>query len=113
MAWFMNLVDRVGYMRDWVIYGEPSRFWLAGFFFPQSFVTSVTQSAARAAQCEIDTLGLKVNFLDQVFITPTYSERLLNFTSPREPVKPPSRAVREFVVEVYGLTIQGARADHR
>lgn len=109
-SWFNNLVERVAYMRDWVIYNQPSKFWIAGFFLPQSFVTSVMQTASRASQCEIDSLGVKIDILEQTYISPCYSDRLLLF-SPEQGKKPTSRAMSQFTVEVYGMIIQGGRID--
>jgi dynein heavy chain len=37
-------VKRVETLRSWLVNGQPTTFWLSGFFFPQGFMTSVLQT---------------------------------------------------------------------
>ncbi len=42
---------------QWLYEGEPSAFWLPGFFFPQGFLTAVLQNHARRHRTPIDRLA--------------------------------------------------------
>lgn len=33
-SWFIDLIDRVAMMKKWLETGNPSSYWLSGFFFP-------------------------------------------------------------------------------
>lgn len=37
-SWVKDLHARIEFMRDWLINGQPSVFWMSGFFFPQARV---------------------------------------------------------------------------
>lgn len=63
-SWVMDLLERVKFMRRWLLLGGgrlPEAFWLAGFFFPQGFLTGVLQRYARKYKIPID--GLKFKFV--------------------------------------------------
>jgi dynein heavy chain, axonemal len=34
MSWFRDLLDRVIFMEQWLMHGQPVCFWISGFFFP-------------------------------------------------------------------------------
>jgi dynein heavy chain len=34
MSWYKDLIDRVAFMNEWLINGQPLSFWMSGFFFP-------------------------------------------------------------------------------
>lgn len=38
-SWFEDLIQRVDFMRNWLMQGHPKAFWLSGFFFPHGFMT--------------------------------------------------------------------------
>ncbi|KAJ1494155.1 hypothetical protein T484DRAFT_1766740 [Baffinella frigidus] len=39
--------------------GQPSSFWLPGFYYPQGFMTGALQTHARRYQVPIDTLNFQ------------------------------------------------------
>ena len=63
-SWVKDLHQRVAFMRDWVVTGEPMAFWISGFFFPQGFMTGTLQRHARKYQIPIDTLNFSFKVLD-------------------------------------------------
>ena len=90
-SWVKDLATRVKFMFDWIKYGSQSCYWLAGFFFPQSFLTSVLQSHARRHVVPIDTL---------VFTFEVTPWTLQEF-----------RKSEADGVFVYGMYLEGARWD--
>ena len=36
-SWISDLKERVKFMSDWLINGNPNCFWISGFYFPQGF----------------------------------------------------------------------------
>jgi dynein heavy chain len=38
-SWVKDFQQRMVFMREWMVSGEPKCFWLPGFFFPQGFMT--------------------------------------------------------------------------
>lgn len=58
-SWFKDYLRRVAFMRTWLTEGQPSCFWLPGFFFPQGFLTGVLQVHARKYTIPIDTLAFQ------------------------------------------------------
>lgn len=44
-------------IQDWYDHGQPSVFWLPGFFFTPSFTTAALQNFARRQKLAIDTVG--------------------------------------------------------
>lgn len=51
-------------MRSWSLNGQPSCFWLPGFFFPQGFLTGVLQNHSRKYQLPIDALTFAYDVTD-------------------------------------------------
>lgn len=58
-SWFKDFLRRVTFLRTWLTTGQPSCFWLPGFFFPQGFLTGVLQVHARKYTIPIDTLSFQ------------------------------------------------------
>jgi dynein heavy chain len=61
-SWVKDFIKRVEMISQWYTEGQPSTFWLPGFFFPQGnvgdigFLTGVLQNHARKWSIPIDTL---------------------------------------------------------
>jgi len=91
-SWFKDLIERVAFMQRWLTTGQPTSFWLSGFFFPQGFMTGCLQTHARNYQIPID----KLNFSFQVLLE----------EEPEDVEEPP-----EDGVYIYGLFMDGARWD--
>jgi len=36
-SWINDLKERVKFMGDWLLNGNPNCFWISGFYFPQGF----------------------------------------------------------------------------
>jgi len=56
-SWYKDLIDRVAFMSEWMINGQPNAFWMSGFFFPQGFMTGCLQTHARNYKIAIDKLS--------------------------------------------------------
>ncbi|KAI9095538.1 hypothetical protein DFS34DRAFT_182154 [Phlyctochytrium arcticum] len=63
-GWVKDFIKRTRMLRLWACTGQPSSFWLPGFFFPQGFLTGVLQNHARKYNIPIDTLTFKYQVLD-------------------------------------------------
>ena len=55
-SYIRDFNQRLTMLIDWYEKGVPTVFWLAGFFFMQSFTTAVKQNYARSAQLAVDEL---------------------------------------------------------
>ncbi|OMJ74343.1 hypothetical protein SteCoe_26764 [Stentor coeruleus] len=64
-SWVSDLKDRVSFMEEWLKKGNPSCYWLSGFFFPQSFITGTLQTYSRRTKTSIDRIKFSFNVLDQ------------------------------------------------
>lgn len=64
-SWFRDLCARVHFIRSWVQKGEPTCFWLPGFFNPSAFMTGMLQAFARAEGISVDKLGFSFVIVDQ------------------------------------------------
>ena len=56
-SWYADLIERVTFMNDWLVNGQPTSFWMSGFFFPQGFMTGCLQTHARNYKIAIDKLA--------------------------------------------------------
>ena len=91
-SWVKDLVDRVDFMRTWLVNGQPASFPLPAFFFPQGFMTASLQTYARKHKEAIDNLSFAFELLKQ---------------TPESITKGP-----EDGVYIYGLFLEGARLNH-
>merc|ERR1711981_1320601 len=55
-SWFKDLIVRVAFMERWIMDGNPTSYWMSGFFFPHGFMTGVLQTHARQYKIAIDRL---------------------------------------------------------
>jgi len=63
-AWFKDLVARIAFIRQWVVKGEPSVYWVGGFFNASAFMTGTLQAFARQHTVSVDKLGFSFSVLD-------------------------------------------------
>ncbi|KAI9202130.1 dynein heavy chain and region D6 of dynein motor-domain-containing protein [Polychytrium aggregatum] len=92
-AYVNDLVARIRFFQEWYEQGCPKAFWMAGFFFTQSFITATLQNYARKNTIPIDELGLEF----EVLKTPSdQAQQLL----------PPTSGVH-----VFGIFLEGGRWD--
>lgn len=40
-SWILDLKERVVFIREWLINGNPLSYWISGLFFPQGFLTGL------------------------------------------------------------------------
>eukprot|EP00818_Percolomonas_sp_WS_P004783 CAMPEP_0117442044 /NCGR_PEP_ID=MMETSP0759-20121206/3945_1 /TAXON_ID=63605 /ORGANISM="Percolomonas cosmopolitus, Strain WS" /LENGTH=4215 /DNA_ID=CAMNT_0005233913 /DNA_START=112 /DNA_END=12759 /DNA_ORIENTATION=- len=62
--YFADLIERVAFLRSWIVDGPPKVYWISCFFFPQGFMTSVLQTHSRKHQVSIDTLCFQTTVLN-------------------------------------------------
>jgi dynein heavy chain len=93
MPWVEDLNARVKFLRDWVIGGTPSVFWISGFSFPQAFITGTLQNYARKKKVAIDKISFDFKYMDD--------------TKPED-----VRSKPESGVYIYGIYLEGARWDY-
>jgi dynein heavy chain len=62
-SWVKDLHARIAFMSAWLRGGQPSAYWLSGFFFPQGFMTGALQNHARKYAIPIDTLAFSFRIL--------------------------------------------------
>lgn len=65
MAWVEDLKKRLGFFDNWIKSGNPAVFWFSGFFFPQSFLTSLLQNFARKHKVPIDSLKFDIEISEK------------------------------------------------
>merc|ERR1712071_270686 len=92
-SYFSDLLQRLAFFKGWYEEGQPAIFWLPAFFFPQSFLTGVLQTAARKRHVPVDCLSHHCRVL-----------KLSQDTIEQQP--PPNEGVY-----VRGLFLAGARWD--
>jgi dynein heavy chain len=59
-----DLLARLRLFSDWYDTGQPSIFWISGFFFTPSFTTAALQNFARANTFAIDTVDFEMEMLE-------------------------------------------------
>lgn len=59
-----DFLARLAFLQRWLDEGEPSVYWLSGFYFTQSFLTGVLQNHSRKNQLPIDQLHMKFDVTD-------------------------------------------------
>ena len=62
-SWFDDLIQRVAFMRRWLVNGQPAAFWMSGLYFPQGFITGVLQMHAREYKISVDSLVFDFRYL--------------------------------------------------
>ena len=80
-SWIKDLDQRVAFMKEWLSSGNPSCFWLSGFFFPQGFMTGVLQTHARKYKIAIDKLTFSFKILEGDKDQVSYRPSVRNFTN--------------------------------
>ncbi|XP_017758914.1 PREDICTED: dynein heavy chain 1, axonemal-like, partial [Eufriesea mexicana] len=87
-AWFVDLKERIAFLKSWEDNGIPAAFWISGFYFPQAFLTGTLQNFARKYVVSIDTIDFSFKVLGLM---------------PKN--RPPDGCV------IYGLFLEGCRWD--
>lgn len=59
-----DLLARLIFLQRWIDNGEPTVYWLSGFYFTQSFLTGVLQNHSRKNKLQIDHLVMKFDVTD-------------------------------------------------
>ena len=59
-----DLLARLRLFSDWYETGQPSIFWISGFFFTPSFTTAALQNFARVNKLAIDTVDFEMEMMD-------------------------------------------------
>eukprot|EP01060_Flectonema_neradi_P002972 TRINITY_DN11858_c1_g1_i1.p1 TRINITY_DN11858_c1_g1~~TRINITY_DN11858_c1_g1_i1.p1 ORF type:complete len:4751 (+),score=995.77 TRINITY_DN11858_c1_g1_i1:132-14255(+) len=95
-SWWVNLQKRFVQLDKWMKEDRPSKFWLAGFYNPQGFLTSVSQEVTRAHAGDKESWSLDESIL--------VSE--VTKLDENDSEKQPSEGVY-----VYGLYLDGAGWD--
>jgi len=90
-AYLKDLGARVNFINEWVLSGQPVRFWASGFYFVQGFLTAVLQNYARKHVIAIDTLDFdyEMKHIDEAMVE-----------------KPEDGCL------IYGLFLEGARFNY-
>lgn len=92
-SWVTNIIERVDFVRSWLVEANPKGFWMSGLFYPQGFLTGVKQTHARKMMFEINKL--------------IFTFKCLDYTKDNIP-EPPLDGVY-----VYGLYLEGAKWEKR
>jgi dynein heavy chain len=64
-SWYKDMLQRVKFMYDWLMEGNPNSYWLSGMIFPQGFMTGVLQTHARKHKIAIDRLSFVFKYMDE------------------------------------------------
>ena len=94
-AYYVEFNDRIRMLDHWIDHGAPPIFWISGFFFPQSFLTGVTQNYARKFVIPCVTKGRAARRRAR------RCARLAPLTPlfPLHPLPPPPRSVDDVVFD--------------
>ena len=108
-SWIQDLVYRIHFISNWMLYGNPSSYWISGFYFPQGFLTGTLQNHARKYHLPIDELS----FIYQVQSVYRHQKDVYEqsqLTAPGEILKMDSEmSVPEDGVLVHGLYMDACR----
>ncbi|CAG9321581.1 unnamed protein product [Blepharisma stoltei] len=63
VSWVEDLNKRIQFFNTWISEGRPAVFWISGFFFTQSFLTSILQEFARLSKNSIDSLTFSFDII--------------------------------------------------
>ena len=63
-SYVKDLLARLALFEGWYQGGQPSIFWISGFFFTPSFTTAALQNFARGNKYAIDTVGYEMEMLN-------------------------------------------------
>lgn len=93
ISWKNDLLKRIEFIRDWLINGHPTSFWISGLFYPQGFITGVYQNHARETKIPVSDIILQY--------------QVMNIN--KEEIKKGPEAG----VYIYGLYLEGASWDEK
>ncbi|XP_055840841.1 dynein axonemal heavy chain 3 isoform X1 [Episyrphus balteatus] len=60
-SYISDFLARLQFFQRWIDHGEPTVYWLSGFYFTQSFITGVLQNYSRKHRYQIDLIGVQFN----------------------------------------------------
>lgn len=63
-SWYIDLIERVTFIEDWLVNGQPKSFWISGLFFPQGFLTGCLQTHSRKEKIPVDKLSFQFSILE-------------------------------------------------
>lgn len=72
-SYINELLDRLQMLQTWYDQGQPSAFWIFGFFFTPSFTTSILQNYARKHKLSIDKLDFDFEMMEMdhsIYVSP-------------------------------------------
>ncbi|XP_052828077.1 dynein axonemal heavy chain 3 [Octopus bimaculoides] len=64
-SYVSDLLARIQFFNHWISEGQPTVFWISGFYFTQSFLMGVMQNYARSHKIPIDHLTLSFRIMKQ------------------------------------------------
>ena len=104
-SYLRDLRERVAFFRQWVNKGRrPDEFWLSGFFFPQSLLTSVLQNFSRSR-------GRKttVEMVDFCFRPLYRDEKQKSYRAAGRKTLSAAEIREEGGLVIYGISLESAR----